>query len=757
MKKCGFSSYLKGLSKGCNLFTCIASAVLLGVAFYVVETLGIFQVVKNFEVADYISAIIPAVLGLLILIAVIVKGVKSKTISATDYFAVIGVFSFVWYLVSAIVSVGSELFVLKLVTSLVLLVVSAILVALRVKFFQCCSETSALESNASFIGYVKEFVKKRLIFAVLFSALLIVGIVYIEKANFVAEMFNEQNLSATSLILLAVGIVYTYFFVERNKEKSMNFIDVTVFALLSLGVTFGVYTYTLPASTKLVAGAFAIFAIIVSILMFALIIRNTHLLTNKERAQYKKAGLRTYFTALSKRVNVLSMLAVALLIAGVISMLLLTNSVSLFLNLFSVHNEKALLTTIVSVGVIVFVLLFADVCVRKVETIDFIMVATAIVSLVGLIVDQLVMKQSFMLGGLFFTAVLALSVVFIAIRMFAVKLLPETANETVCNCTEEIVEVANQPAFEEVVAQTESVEVAVEETVATVEPELTLVEEETPIKQKRVNVKKSFEIYLRTGDEQLKDNYSAIKNEFLSYGVHARMTKARENFSKKGLSMSKANPEKNSRLQAKLLIRGKFLKLYINVDPQSIDAKYFRIKDVSDKMPDQATYIKVRSKLSLKRALELIALLAEKEGFKKKKKFEAIDYKNEYKDDNLSYMQKLGYDYMVKESVTYDEVLAYKEEWAERAIKIQTLEKADRYIYDEVSLDDLAKVYNDGDVITLESLREKELIKINCNHLTVKPSKELRKKLYIEAHEIDLKTAQMVIIAGGEVTRLILN
>ena len=391
---------------------------------------------------------------------------------------------------------------------------------------------------------------------------------------------------------------------------------------------------------------------------------------------------------------------------------------------------------------------------------DGVMVSTAIVSLVGLVVDQLVMKQPYMYGGLFFTVLLVLSVVFICLRVFFVKYLPhmEVQKVTECACEDALITVAEsakdsaiEVAEETVSSQTVE---AVEE-IATTSAELTTIEEETTVKQKRVNVKKSFEIYLRTGDDQLKENYSLIKNEFLSYGVHARMTKSRENFSKKGLSMSKEKPEKNVRLQAKLLIRGKFLKLYLNVDPSSIDAKYFRTKDVSSKMPDQPTFIKVRSKLSVKRALELIQLLAKNEGFAKKKKFVSVDYKNEYKDDNLSYMQKLGYDYMVKDSVTYQEVLGYKPEWAERAIKNQTVDKAERYIYDEISLDDIAKEYNDGDVVDLESLRLKGIIKINCNHLTIKSSEKLSKKLFVEAHTIDLITAQMIIIAGGEVTRLI--
>jgi ribosomal protein L15 len=455
-------------------------------------------------------------------------------------------------------------------------------------------------------------------------------------------------------------------------------------------------------------------------------------------------GQSEYFKSLKNHVNLVVLIAVSLIIASVFATLLLTNMASILINGLKLANRREFTYAVFAVAVFVFALAYTDVTLHRAETIDLIMVATFITSIFALIIDQLVMKQSFVVGGLMFTVVAVISLAFIILRTRFVKVLHQADVEELV--VQAPVEFNEQPAV-----------VAEEETVATQSPELVVEEEETPVKLKRVNVKKSFEIYLRTGDEQLKDNYSQIKNELLSYGIHSRFTQMRENFSKKGLSMSKVKPEKNLRLQAKLLIRGKFLKLYLNVDPSIIDAKYFRTKDVSLKMPDQPTYIKVRSKLSLKRALELIQLLAEKEGFKKKKKFEPVDYKAQLTDENLSYMQKLGYDYMVKDSVTYQEVLQYREDWVERVIKTKIIPDAERYIYDEISLKNIEKEYNDGDVVDLESLRAKTLIKINCNHLTVTSSETLSKKLYINANVIDNKTAQMIIIAGGEVTRLVFD
>ena len=235
-----------------------------------------------------------------------------------------------------------------------------------------------------------------------------------------------------------------------------------------------------------------------------------------------------------------------------------------------------------AVAVFVFALAYTDVTLHRAETIDLIMVATFITSIFALVVDQLVMKQTFIVGGLMFTVVAVISLAFILLRTRFVKVLHQADVEEIA--VQAPVELKEQPA--EVDSNEQPAVIAEEETVATQSPELVVEEEEIPVKLKRVNVKKSFEVYLRTGDEQVKDNYSQIKNELLSYGIHSRYTQMRENFSKKGLTMSRVKPEKNLRLQAKLLIRGKFLKLYLNVDPSVVDAKYFRTKDVSSKMPD---------------------------------------------------------------------------------------------------------------------------------------------------------------------------
>lgn len=758
MEKKNFGTYLKGVYKGCNFVACIVLAILVGVLICLGEYSGAFEKIANLKIDRLLLIIVPAGLGVIALAYAVIKSALKKEIGIADFVAVTGVALSIVLLVLSLMAINSATFLGKIMAFAVAVVVTAVIVLIRAIFSDGTVKINYDDvppANSTIKTYYKAFFKKYLVYAIVFAVVSVVGIILMDKANFATTLFNKKNAQLTYSVIALVAVLFLSLYVARIKDRDIDFVDVLLFIMMIAGVAILVISLFVGATNKVIVGAFGGATLIVSALLSLIASKNTHIETKAEKDDYAhaKAGFKAYFSSLKNHVNLVVLIAVSLIIASVFATLLLTNTASSLINGLKLANRKEFTYAVFAVAVFVFALAYTDVTLHRAETIDLIMVATFITSIFALVVDQLVMKQTFIVGGLMFTVVAVISLAFILLRTRFVKVLHQADVEEIA--VQAPVELKEQPI--EVDSNEQPAVIAEEETVATQSPELVVEEEEIPVKLKRVNVKKSFEVYLRTGDEQVKDNYSQIKNELLSYGIHSRYTQMRENFSKKGLTMSRVKPEKNLRLQAKLLIRGKFLKLYLNVDPSVVDAKYFRTKDVSSKMPDQPTYIKVRSKLSLKRALELIQLLAEKEGFKKKKKFEPIDYKAELTDENLSYMQKLGYDYMVKDSVTYQEVLQYREDWAERVVKTKIIPDAERYIYDEISLKYIEKEYNDGDVVDLESLRAKNLIKINCNHLTVTASETLSKKLYISANAIDNKTAQMVIIAGGEVTRLVFD
>lgn len=765
--KC-YSKYFGALLSGTNLLASLVISIIIFAGVHFAEAYALCDTMATMPIGELIAFLLPACVGIAFLLVMLIKCLFEKEFNFSDRVMLLG---FVLTLVSFIyarMSADSATFEANTIATAVIFALTTIITIIRLN---CCDGTVNADkivhpkANVDVKGYYKEFFRKYLIVAIVFAIVAVVGLFILDKANFISILISAKNIKTTLSIMLIAVVAFFLLYIARIADKDIDFIDILLFVMALAGLALLIISFMVGAKLKLIVALVGLAVIAVAILLTYGLIKNTHVETSKEKKEYAshKAGFKVYFNALKAHVNLNVFVSIALIIAGVILGLVLTELVTKVVGAMQVPSMLHFYIMVLCVALFVLGLMFCDVTLHRIETMDLVFIPVLLSSFLALVIDQVILGEGFIFGGLFFLMLTVVSLAFVLLRTRFVK---EEVIEDAPKATEEVAvavaPVIEEPIIEEVKEETPIVEEAVEEPIVEeVKEETPIVEEpivnEEPAKLKRVNVKKSYEMYIRTGDEQLKENYTAIKNELLSYGLHARMTKARENYSKKGLSMSKVDPEKNLRLQAKLFVRGKFLKLYLNVDPSTIDAKYYRVSDVSAKMPDQPTYIKVRSKLSLKRALELIAVLAEREGFTKKKKFEAVDYKAMYTDEGLTHMQKLGYDYMIKDEVSFEEVSLYKEDWAERVVKTKIVEDAERYIYDEISLDVLAKEFNDGDFIDLETLRAKGLIKVNCNHLTVKASKKLSKKLFVEANVIDNKTVQMIAIAGGEATRLIFS
>jgi large subunit ribosomal protein L15 len=71
-----------------------------------------------------------------------------------------------------------------------------------------------------------------------------------------------------------------------------------------------------------------------------------------------------------------------------------------------------------------------------------------------------------------------------------------------------------------------------------------------------------------------------------------------------------------------------------------------------------------------------------------------------------------------------------------------------------VNLADLERVFEDGDEVTLEALREKRLIKNTRTDVKVLGNGDLKKKLNVTAHAFSATAREKIEAAGGTVTAL---
>ena len=207
---------------------------------------------------------------------------------------------------------------------------------------------------------------------------------------------------------------------------------------------------------------------------------------------------------------------------------------------------------------------------------------------------------------------------------------------------EEVVEepVVEEPQVEEPVVEepvTEELAVAAESEIQEVGDQL--VDAETGLV---IRLKKSFTAKLKQSEEQVKGYYSDIKNALTSYkkiNSNVSWHGDRFNFGRETV--------------AKMAICGKTLCLYLALDPENPELKQtvYHQKNVGDQREHEATpfMVKIKSDAAAKKAVRLIAILAESKGAVAKENFEAVDYVEEFAYASTKQLFDDGYFKVTKE------------------------------------------------------------------------------------------------------------
>ncbi len=268
---------------------------------------------------------------------------------------------------------------------------------------------------------------------------------------------------------------------------------------------------------------------------------------------------------------------------------------------------------------------------------------------------------------------------------------------------------------------------------------------EIEIGGKSYRPKYAYPTRIKLVSDKVKDFYTDIKNEFLSYGIKSRISKTKENF-----NFSRDNV-------ARFVVRGKTLKLYIAIDPSSIDHAYFHHKDVSEKKTyfDIPTMMPIKSRLASVKARELVAMLAEQLGLHKKRRFQNKDFSADLSAEGLTYVDRKGYGYLVKPSVTLADVTEIPDELSDRLSQVsKSQNKINRFIRTKVAVDVLAEKFQDGERVTIETVRTRGIGAPNANCLIVEDGETLDKKLTVYAEEFSPNAIKMIALCGGEVFKI---
>ena len=104
------------------------------------------------------------------------------------------------------------------------------------------------------------------------------------------------------------------------------------------------------------------------------------------------------------------------------------------------------------------------------------------------------------------------------------------------------------------------------------------------------------------------------------------------------------------------------------------------------------------------------------------------------------------------ESITVkeaDEMMS--DEVAEEVIEIKKSKVKHMGKKEVINLDMLSKHFDDGDVVDLESLKEKKLISAKTDYIKVLARGVLDKKLIVKADDFSLQAVKMIVLMGGTV------
>lgn len=797
------TAYFKAVGQHCSLAFCGTVSVLIFALVGVMAAFGAPEVWEKTALFDlYITAAV--LVGLVVLAAVLLK-LFDKRIGRVDNVLLIGLMSSVLVFVDLCI-LGFE--GAALVGWLLILGFSIALTAIRIVFFNPVAEDTAAcppaKANAGFKAYCKEFARSQNILLLVAGAAILFGALYaFSSLGLMGDFRKTQGAVAIFALFIALlALCFAWAFWLRIRRKRVNGFDgiLFIFDLAFIAVSFELLSVV--SSTRI--ALFVVCLVALALLTF-LTIRATRIETAEENLVETKGGFVPYYRALAQRYDLVLWLVFPVAIFFGLALLDQTGIVGKLVREAGI-SRVAILVIVSIVAIIALVGLFFGLRSRKIGFMDLLLYS-ADVLVVLLLILQVVSGFSALKTTLW--AVASAACILLTVERFRTPVLfiaaeegaePETeetpaaepalepvlaeavaaeepakeemteevpAEEPAAEVTEEVAEeavavaeevapaeevTAEQPAVESVFAE-ESAPVA--ETPAQ-EPAPAVASAFTPVAfSSGLPAKKDAELKLCLLPDAVKGYYGEIKNALLSFGLRARMSKTCEKFNRKGRTMSRLDAEKPVRTQAVVQVRGKSLCLYLNLEPATIDAKYFA-KDVSGvkKFADTPSLFKIRSARAAKRAVELIERLAAQEEFKPKRRFVPVDYLPALSAEGLTTFEKNGYGYLISETAKLSEVRKLDDSLAIKNISIDPeIELAERFIRSRITVKEIADAFEAGSTVTISDLREREMITSNANYLIVTESESLSGKFTVVANEFTPDAAKLIQVAGGEAVK----
>lgn len=758
------TNYLKELKNNTSILLSVVLGIVFGLILTMVDKFNmvskfIARFVKDVRFFDGVMtglyAIVLSVIAVLFLIFIINS--FKKNVTKHDFVLLVYDFGILSYFIlsCAVLKTTGARFVIILVLTIIAILLTVI------RFFTVKETNEEKVNNVPMYRYMV-FRNRYFIFIALLAVAIGIGLGFlINYVDFDAglgailpfwnNLQKVQKIGVVGAVIATFTIGFNLFSIVEGKSEKVSGIDLFLvfgticsffcgsvcFAFAKSATTIGVHAW------MIVTFAFA-FTLIVRSLMVGT--------TNKFNDELTR--LQKYLATTFKRFLVLLMVVIALLITRGFVYLDSIGLVSFF------DSTKNI--------VISFAVLIASLAVVSVSICSIILKGLKSKQVIAL--DYTLFLSLFIGFAMMYDLILAFSIAKLCIWLVAMIVvcfficLRVKFNEIPLEEDKDVIVEESQPIEEEIeTVEEETVDDNVEEVeepeeVEEAEEPVEEVDDDTddentevveiPLEEKdRLVIKTSkFTTKLKLCSDNTKEYYSTIKNSLLSYGTHDRLSRKCESFRRKGLI-------------AKITISGRTLRLHLALDPKNEEKfpinKYHQI-DLGEKrqFTEVPFTLRVKSNRALKRALELIDLLFAERGINKKRRYVESDFAKDLVVDGEAIFDKLGHPEQLSATYSVDAYEAFNRDYNEAFEKMMNLlpveEKESKQITEiqNIYIDTVLDKIN-GDVISLQTLKDANIITKSSNNICIKIHTKLEKKIVVYCDEISNDALYAVLSLGG--------
>lgn len=758
------TNYLKELKNNTSILLSVVLGIVFGLILTMVDKFNmvskfIARFVKDVRFFDGVMtglyAIVLSVIAVLFLIFIINS--FKKNVTKHDFVLLVYDFGILSYFIlsCAVLKTTGARFVIILVLTIIAILLTVI------RFFTVKETNEEKVNNVPMYRYMV-FRNRYFIFIALLAVAIGIGLGFlINYVDFDAglgailpfwnNLQKVQKIGVVGAVIATFTIGFNLFSIVEGKSEKVSGIDLFLVFGTICSFFCGSVCFAFAKSATTI-GAHA-WMIVTFAFAFTLIVRSLMVgTTNKFNDELTR--LQKYLATTFKRFLVLLMVVIALLITRGFVYLDSIGLVSFF------DSTKNI--------VISFAVLIASLAVVSVSICSIILKGLKSKQVIAL--DYTLFLSLFIGFAMMYDLILAFSIAKLCIWLVAMIVvcfficLRVKFNEIPLEEDKDVIVEESQPVEEEIeTVEEETVDDNVEEVeepdeVEEVEETVEEVDDDTddentevveiPLEEKdRLVIKTSkFTTKLKLCSDNTKEYYSTIKNALLSYGTHDRLSRKCESFRRKGLI-------------AKITISGRTLRLHLALDPKNEEKfpinKYHQI-DLGEKrqFTEVPFTLRVKSNRALKRALELIDLLFAERGINKKRRYVESDFAKDLVVDGEAIFDKLGHPEQLSTTYSVDAYEAFNRDYNEAFEKMMNLlpveEKESKQITEiqNIYIDTVLDKIN-GDVISLQTLKDANIITKSSNNICIKIHTKLEKKIVVYCDEISNDALYAVLSLGG--------